>query len=75
MRLLGRLVLEPDARVQKLLTGQFETVLKKFEPALTAALPHLEPRRLLLAPSFFGRVHGAYHGRFRAHSVNLRRYV
>ena len=51
MRLLGRLVLEPDARVQKLLTGQFETVLKKFEPALTAALPHLEPQ------DFFWRLH------------------
>ena len=51
MRLLGRLVLEPDARVQKLLTGQFETVLKKFAPALTAALPHLEPQ------DFFWRLH------------------
>ena len=51
MRLLGRLVLEPDARVQRLLTGQFETVLKKFKPALTAALPHLEHK------VFFWRLH------------------
>lgn len=51
MRLLGRLVLEPDARVQKHLTGQFETVLKKFQPALHGALPRLEAR------DFFWRLH------------------
>ena len=75
MRLLGRLVLEPDARIQNLLTGQFETVLKKFMPSLTVALPHLSPEDFFWRLHFFGRVHGAYHGRFRAHSVNLRRYV
>lgn len=51
MRLLGRLVLEPDARIQNLLTGQFETVLKKFMPSLTVALPHLSPE------DFFWRLH------------------
>jgi len=51
MRLLGRLVLEPDARVQKLLTGQFEAVLKKFMPSLMVALPHLPPK------DFFWRLH------------------
>ena len=51
MRLLGRLVLEPDARIQDLLTGQFETVLKKFMPSLTVALPHLSPE------DFFWRLH------------------
>ena len=51
MRLLGRLVLEPDSRIQNLLTGQFETVLKKFMPSLTVALPHLSPE------DFFWRLH------------------
>tara|TARA_B100001094_G_scaffold291326_1_gene309681 strand:+ start:337 stop:966 length:630 start_codon:yes stop_codon:yes gene_type:complete len=51
MRLLGRLVLEPDARIQNLLTGQFETVLEKFMPSLTVALPHLSPK------DFFWRLH------------------
>jgi len=51
MRLLGRLVLEPDARIQNLLTGQFETVLKKFMPSLTVALPHLS------SEDFFWRLH------------------
>jgi len=51
MRLLGRLVLEPDARIQNLLTGQFETVLEKFMPSLKVALPHLSPK------DFFWRLH------------------
>tara|TARA_B100001250_G_scaffold270413_1_gene233391 strand:+ start:1167 stop:1796 length:630 start_codon:yes stop_codon:yes gene_type:complete len=51
MRLLGRLVLEPDARIQNLLTGQFEAVLGKFMPSLTVALPHLSPK------GFFWRLH------------------
>ena len=51
MRLLGRLVLEPDARIQNLLTGQFETVLEKFMPSLKVALPHLSPK------GFFWRLH------------------
>ena len=51
MRLLGRLVLEPDDSIQALLTRQFETVLTKFMPALKRALPKLEPI------DFFWRLH------------------
>lgn len=51
MRLLGRLVLEPNDNIQSLLTRQFETVLKKFMPALQRSLPKLEP------VDFFWRLH------------------
>ena len=51
MRLLGRLVLEPNDYIQSLLTRQFETVLIKFMPALQKSLPKLEP------VDFFWRLH------------------
>ena len=39
MRLLGRLVMEPDDKVQRLLTDHFKVSLEKFMPALQRALP------------------------------------
>ena len=51
MKLLGRLVLEPNQDVQDLLTIQFETVLNRFMPALRRALPKLKP------VDFFWRTH------------------
>ena len=51
MRLLGRLVMEPDDKIQGLLTEHFKTSLDKFMPALQRALPNLEPI------DFFWRVH------------------
>ncbi len=51
MKLLGRLVLEPDEKIQSLLTNQFRTVLERFMPALKKALPGLEPA------DFYWRLH------------------
>ena len=51
MKLLGRLVLEPDEKIQNLLTDQFRTVLERFMPALKKALPKLEPA------DFYWRLH------------------
>ena len=51
MRLLGRLVMEPDDKVQRLLTDHFKVSLEKFMPALQRALPNLKP------VDFFWRVH------------------
>ena len=51
MKLLGRLVLEPDEKIQSLLTNQFRTVLERFMPALKKALPGLE------AADFYWRLH------------------
>jgi AcrR family transcriptional regulator len=51
MRLLGRLVMEPDKKIQQLLTDHFKSSLGKFMPALQRALPRLKP------VDFFWRVH------------------
>jgi len=51
MKLLGRLVLEPDEKIQSLLTDQFRTVLERFMPALKNALPKLE------SADFYWRLH------------------
>ena len=51
MRLLGRLVMEPDAKIQRILTDHFRLSLEKFKPPLEKALPHLKPA------DFFWRVH------------------
>ena len=51
MRLLGRLVMEPDEKIQSLLTDHFRFSLEKFMPPLERALPHLKP------VDFLWRVH------------------